>query len=240
LLDEVATADSPISEERAAQWAARGLRLTADTRLPIHPRAYHPDRPQVLTTPGFGMFTHFGFHYRYGPAEMANFMLRRERRGIVEYLMTAVIRGNPPKPYLGVPDGYVDVDPITHEIIESVDQAALREASEESGFTAQVRKIVGPLIMGKAVFVPPNGMGRDTLFAWGEEYFIGAHSQENPALEGYVPEIFDRTEKIVWTGWVEHGMLQNPHASVMGAHRLSINAFETSIQRSRRAVYEQY
>lgn len=228
LLDEVATPDNPIDEARAAQWAARGLLLTADTRLPIHPRAYHPDRPQVLTTPGFGMFTHFGFHYRYGPAEMANFILRREWRNQAWYLMTAVLRGNPPALRWGVPGGYADVDPHTHHINESILEAALRESSEEGGFTEAVRQQIGPLIISRPVYSPPDGKGRDTLFAWGEEWFVGAYSEENPALEGYAPEVLDTDEKIVAACWMTYEHTQDPNVLVLGPHRRAIYAHHES------------
>lgn len=164
LLDEVATSDNPISEARAAQWRARGLALTVDTRLPINPRAFHPDVPQVLTTPGFGMFTHFGFHYRYGPAQISNFILRREWNDQVWYLLTGVLRGNPPTVRYGVPGGYVDVDPKTHEISEDTTEAGLREASEEAGFTKKVRERIGSLTISEPTYSPPDGKGAGTLY----------------------------------------------------------------------------
>lgn len=233
LLDEVATPDNPISEERAAQWRAQGLLLTRDTQLPLNPRAFHPDTPQILTTRGFGMFTHFGFHYRYGPAAMANCIMRQELNGEAWYLLTGVLRGNPQTVRYGVPGGYVDVDPITHEVIEDIVKGGLREAGEEAGFTEEVRKRVGQLIISKPSFYPPDGKGRDTLFAWGEEYFFGVRSEENPALEGYTPRILDNDEKIVFAAWMKYAMTQHLNVPVMGPHRRSIRAYEKSVQRVR-------
>lgn len=233
LLDEVATPDNPIPMDRVAEWQSRGLAVTADTRVPINPRAFHPDVPQVLTTPGFGMFTEFGFHYHYGPAEISNFVLRREWNDQVWYLMTGVLRSNPPTVRIGVPGGYVLRDPKTHKITESLVDGGLRESAEEGGFTEKVRERIGPLIISEPTYSPPDGKGRDTLFAWGEEWFVGARSEENPALEGYAPEILDNDEKIVFASWIKYAMTQHPNVPVMGPHRRAIRAYEKSVRRAR-------
>lgn len=182
LLDAIATEASPMSAEHKARWRSLGL-LTDSAGRPLHPRA-----AQLLTKPGVGMFTGPGFHYRYGPQRMGNLGLRRKRNGTVEYAMAAVQRSTLK---WGMPGGYADAG-------EAVDDAAFREGCEEVGIE---RHKLGALIVRAAVLSPPKGFKRDTLHAWGEEWFTFAQSQDNPGLDGLELLPHD-DEEVVDVAWV--------------------------------------
>lgn len=181
LLDDIATEASPMPAERTADWRNAGLRVDTAGR-PLHPRA-----AQLLTTRGVGMFTGPGFHYRYGPQRMGNLGLRRERNGTVEYAMSAVQRSTLK---WGMPGGYANAG-------ETVDAAAFREGYEEVGVE---RKALGVLLV-RTVLTPPKGFKRDTLHAWGEEWFTFARSFNNPELEGVELATYDEQE-VVAVAWV--------------------------------------
>lgn len=203
LLDGIATEDSPMSAEHITRWQGMGLLVDTAGR-PLHPRA-----SQLLTTPGVGMFTGPGFHYRYGPQRMGNFGLRRERNGVVEYAMSAVRRSTLK---WGMSGGYTNVG-------ETVDAAAFREGYEEVGVE---RKALGALSVRATVFSPPKGFKRDTLHAWGEEWFTFVRSLDNPGLDG-VELITHDEHEVAEVAWVSVDDVrlslrdQSPY-DIMGTH----------------------
>lgn len=151
LLDPIHTIGNPMNEEQAEHWRQLGLLVDTAGR-PLHPRA-----AQLLTTPNVGMFTGPGFHYTYGPQRMGNLGLRRVQNSMVEYAVTAVQRGNLT---WGLPGGYAETG-------ESVEEAAFREGNEEAGIA---KEQLGEVV-ARTVISPPKGFKRDTLHAWGEEWF---------------------------------------------------------------------
>lgn len=182
LLDDIATEESPMSAQQITHWKNLGLLVDTAGR-PLHPRA-----AQLLTTPGVGMFTGPGFHYRYGPQRMGNLGLRRERNGIVEYAMAAVQRTTLK---WGMPGGYANAG-------ETVEAAAFREGYEEVGVK---RQALGKIVVKAAVLSPPKGFKRDTLHGWGEEWSTLVHSPDNPELDGIELTIHDKKE-VLYVDWV--------------------------------------
>jgi ADP-ribose pyrophosphatase YjhB (NUDIX family) len=182
LLDGIATEESPMSAQQIAHWQSLGLLVDTAGR-PLHPRA-----SQLLTTQGVGMFTGPGFHYRYGPQRMGNLGLRRERNGIVEYAMSAVQRSTLK---WGMPGGYAKAG-------EAVDAAAFREGYEEVGVE---QRALGALSIRAAVLSPPKGFKRDTLHAWGEEWFTFVRSHDNPELDG-IELITHDEQEVAEVAWV--------------------------------------
>lgn len=180
--DPRASVNHPMPGKYVRHWQELGLLVDTAGR-PLHPRA-----SQLLTTLGVGMYTGPGFHYRYGPQRMGNLGLRRERHGIVEYAMSAVRRSTLK---WGLPGGYANAN-------ETVEDAAFRKAFEEVGVK---RAALGALSVREAILSPPKGFKRDTLHAWGEEWFTFAHSRHDPGLDGVTLAPLD-AEEVVDVAWV--------------------------------------
>jgi ADP-ribose pyrophosphatase YjhB (NUDIX family) len=185
LLDAIATASNPMDAARVQQWQRLGLLVDTAGR-PLHPRA-----KQLLTTAGVGMFTQPGFHYKYGPQRLGNLGLRKQRAGIVEYAVVAVQRSTVK---WSLPGGYANPQETTLD-------AAFREGFEEAGIE---RKMLGK-IATRELFSPPKGFKRDTLHAWGEEWFTFVTSKDNPGMEGINLRPRDTAEVIAatWMGLAE-------------------------------------
>lgn len=216
LLDPIATEESPMPAEHIARWRNLGLMVDSAGR-PLHPRA-----AQLLTTRGVGMFTGPGFHYRYGPQRMGNLGLRRERNGVVEYAMSAVRRSTLK---WGMPGGYAEAG-------ETVDAAAFREGYEEVGIEIEA---LGTLSTRAAILSPPKGFKRDTLHAWGEEWFTFVRSLDNPALDGTELVVHDENE-VLEVAWVSLGdirlSLQDKSSyDIMGTHAKMILKNEAELNR---------
>lgn len=219
LLHDIATEESPMSAQQITHWQNLGLLVDTAGR-PLHPQA-----AQLLTMPGIGMFTGPGFHWRYGPQRMGNLGLRRERNGSVEYAMAAVQRSTIK---WGMPGGYANAG-------ETMDDAAFREGYEEVGVE---RKALGAIALTAAVLSPPKGFGRDTLHAWGEEWFTFLHSLNNPGLDGIKLETHDEQE-VKGVAWVplDHVRLslrgKSPY-DIMTTHAKMILKHELELSPGRR------
>ena len=204
LIDPIATAENPLSDDHIQQWEALGLRHDTAGR-PLHPRA-----EQLLTTHGVGMFTGPGFHYRYGPQRVGNLGIRRERNGTVEYAVTLVHRSCD---VWGMPGGYANTG-------ETVQDAAFREGFEEAGIQ---RTLLGDLMI-RELFSPPKGFRRDTLHAWAEEWFTFAASRDNPELQEVDLEVHDIAE-VLEAAWMTVAAIEN-ESNFMGTHRHMIMEHE--------------
>lgn len=215
--EPLATPDSPISEERVAQWHKMGL-LTDTLGRVLHPRA-----AQLLTTPGVGMFTGPGFNYGYGPKVMGNLMIRRvrlvprARSPVIEYATTQVLRSSL---VWGLPGGYPEEG-------ETPEETAFREAEEEAGIQ---RSSLGNIDI-REVHIVPKGFRRDTLHAWGEDSFTCVESIDNPGLEGVTLQINDPKEIVAvrWMG-VEEIVALKKEDTFMNAHAEQVVANEKYIQ----------
>jgi len=209
----IATEENPMGPEWAAYWHSLGL-LTDTADRPLHPRAW-----QLLTHPDVGMFTGPGFHYRYGPGYMGNLVLRRLRGQTAEYAMVKTKRGNAEK--WSVPGGYDNEG-------ESPETIAFREGFEEAGIMAGM---LGRFTM-RTVFSPPRGFKRDTLHAWGEEWFTAPMSHDNPALEGVElvmnAQSEDGVKEVLDVAWVDREVIANPPADfdIMSTHQRIILGHE--------------
>ncbi|HEU5122312.1 MAG TPA: NUDIX hydrolase, partial [Candidatus Saccharimonadales bacterium] len=181
-IEPIATKERPMSTARQQHWDMLGLRKDTAGR-PLHPRAL-----QLLGTAGVGMFTGPGFHYTYGPQRMANLGAKRIRGNKTEY---AVVRKHGKKDW-SLPGGYAEP---YHATIED---AAFHEGWQEAGLD---RRQMGHVAM-RTIFSPPKGFRRDTLHAWGEEYFTFVASYNNPALEGVELAVYD-TKEIADARWMD-------------------------------------
>ncbi len=206
LMHPIATEDSPMGEEWATYWHSLGL-LTDTADRPLHPRA-----TQLLTHPDIGMFTGPGYHYRYGPQRMGNLALRRIRDTSVEYAMVAVNRDGREK--WSVPGGYFQEDDRT------IDVTAFREGWEEANI---IPHFLGNYAV-REVLSPPRGFKRDTLHAWGEEWFSFPISYDNPAMEGVELSTKNDTKEAHRVAWVSRDVIANPpeHFDIISTHQRMI------------------
>jgi 8-oxo-dGTP pyrophosphatase MutT (NUDIX family) len=216
--DPVATIDNPLGEEWLDKWNELGIEFVDTANRPLHPRA-----KQLLTAPDLGMFTQLGFHRRYGPAQMGNLGVWRERDGVVEYVVTVVERGG--KPTIGLPGGYRD--PGDKDIVET----ALREGFEEAG-TPRTRKKLGVKAV-HTVISYPKGFKRDTLHAWGEEYFSFVELHDPQA--SHIPKLHvnDRSERVLEALWMSVEAIETDQR-VMQTHRERVLDNEARLGRRRK------
>ena len=160
------------------------------------------------------MFTGPGFHYRYGPQRMGNLGIRRERKGSVEYAVVLVQRSTE---MWGMPGGYADIG-------ETPQDAAFREGFEEAGIH---RDLLGELVLHE-LLSPPKGFRRDTLHAWGEEWFTFVSSKNNPSFEGIELSVND-TEEVIDVTWMSIGDIER-QSNFLGTHRRMIRNHESYLQ----------
>lgn len=135
---------------------------------------------------------------------MGNLGARRERNGVVEYAMAAVQRSTLK---WGMPGGYANHG-------ETVEAAAFREGYEEVGIK---RTALAAVSVRAAVLSPPIGFKRDTLHAWGEEWFTFVHSTDNPGLDGV--ELKAHDQEVTDVAWVP---LEDVRLSLRDASRFDI------------------
>lgn len=201
--DPIATSDNPLSEEWLDKWKKLGIEFVDTANRPLHPRA-----EQLLTTPGAGMYTQLGYHRRYGPQQMGNLGVWRERKGVVEYVVTVVERGGKPK--IGLPGGYREADD------KDIFDTALREGFEEAG-TPRGRNALGVKAV-RTVISYPKGFKRDTLHAWGEEHFSFVDLKDPEA--GHIPalQVNERDERVLGAVWMSVGDIATD-PRVMQTHR---------------------